>query len=149
VVTKGSKEAHDLKAGVSLSWLYLASGITAALTILGAFAIIFAQGELASGKRTITITGEAVCLPHKKAWFGLFGGAETEECRIGFLSDGSYYGLNFPDNESSDLFVSAQGSEKLFNLSGSITIPPQAFTSGDFDRYDIVGVIDVISASAM
>lgn len=134
---------------MSLSWLYLAFGITASLTILGAFAIIVAQGELASGKRTITITGEVVCLPHKKAWFGLFGGGETEECRIGFLSGGRYFGLSFPDNESSDLLVSARGSEKLFNLSGALTIPPQAFSSGDFDRYDIVGVIDVISASTI
>lgn len=134
---------------MSLSWLYLAFGITAALTILGAFAIIVAQGELASGKITITITGEVVCLPHKKAWFGLFGGGETEECRIGFFSDGRYYGLDFPNKEYSDLLVSSQRSGKLFNLSGAITIPPQAFHSGDFDRYDIVGVIDVISASTI
>jgi hypothetical protein len=134
---------------VSLSWLYLAFGITAALMILGAFAIIVAQSELASGKRTITITGEVVCLPHKKAWFGLFGGTETDECRIGFFGGGRYYGLNSLDNESFDLLVSAQGSGKLFNLSGAITIPPQAFSSGDFNRYDIVGVIDVISASTI
>jgi hypothetical protein len=146
-VTKGSKETHNLKTGMSSSWLYLAFGITATLTILGAFAIIIAQGELASGERTATVTGKVVCLPHKKPWFGLFGGPETLECFTGFSGeDGRYYGLNFQDSESVELLAETEGSGKTFIISGEITIPPEA-SSADYDRYDVAGVIDVNFAS--
>lgn len=132
---------------MSRSWLYLAFGITAAPTILGAFAIIIAQSELASGERTVTITGEVVCLPHKKSWFGLFNDVETLECRTGFLGENEkYYGLNFLDSESVELLVGAEGSGRVFVIMGEITIPPEAF-SRDYDRYDVVGVIDVNFAS--
>ncbi|AFU60168.1 hypothetical protein Ngar_c32530 [Candidatus Nitrososphaera gargensis Ga9.2] len=47
---------------MSSSWLYIAFGISAALLIIGAFAIITAQAELASGKRTVTMVGKvAAC----------------------------------------------------------------------------------------
>ncbi|MEW6604610.1 MAG: hypothetical protein AB1351_07970 [Thermoproteota archaeon] len=131
---------------MSRSWLYIAFAVSAALIILGAYAIITAQAELASGKRTITLIGEVVCLPHKKPWFGLFGsGAETKECRSGLLGqDGRYYGLNFLDGDNVELLVDAEGSGKLFILTGALRIPSPY---EGLDRYDIVGSLDVISAS--
>lgn len=128
---------------MSRSWLYIAFGISAALLIVGAFAIIIAQADLASGKRTITMIGEVVCLPHKK---GLFGGAGTSECRSGLLSqDGDYYGLNFLDGETLERLLDAEGSGQLFTVKGALRIP--ALYEG-LDKYDIVGAVDVTSASA-
>jgi len=140
-------------AAMSRSWLYVAFGISAALLIVGAFAIIIAQAELASGKRTITMIGEVVCLPHKKPWFGLFGGrAETQECRFGFLGkDGRHYGIDYNSgNESFWAFAEDIGQPLL--ISGEITIPAEAFPSSEglgLDRYDIVGVIVVGSATSI
>jgi hypothetical protein len=141
IIAKGSKEAHGVKIIVSRYWIYIAYGVSAALLILGAFALIIAQGELASGKRTITITGEVVCLPHKK---GFFGGVETSECRSGLLSqDGKYYALNFLDSENIERLVAAEGSGQLFTVKGALRIP--ANYEG-LDKYDIAGAVDVTSA---
>ncbi len=128
---------------MSRSWLYIAFGMSAALAILGAFAIMLAQSELASGKRIVTTVGEVVCLPHKK---GFFGGVETLECRSGLLSqDGNYYGLNFLDGETLERLLDAEGSGHLFTVKGALRIP--APYEG-LDKYDIVGALDVTSASA-
>jgi len=80
---------------MSRYWLYIAFGISGALIVLGAFSIMVTQSELASGQRTITIVGDAVCLPHKKPWIGLFGGrADTQECYWGLRGeDGKHYGI--------------------------------------------------------
>lgn len=111
--------------------------------MLGAFALSTARHELASGERSTTVTGEVVCLPHKKA---LFGGAGTLECRSGFHGrDGMYYGLNFLDSQSVELLADATGSGQSFTISGAIRIP--APYEG-LDRYDVVGAIDVESVSA-
>jgi heat shock protein HslJ len=130
---------------MSSSWLYASFGLSALLLILGAYALITAQAELASGRRTITLVGEVVCLPHKKPWFGLFGGSQTDECTFGFLGeDGRHYGINYLDSETVELLQNAGGSGQLFKVTGAIRIP--APYKG-LDRYDIVGSIDVASAT--
>jgi hypothetical protein len=128
---------------VPRSWLYIALGVSTALIILGVYAIITAQAALATG-RTITTVGEVVCLPHKKPWFGLFDGTETEECRTGFVDqDGNHYGLNFLDSEAVELLVDDRDSDRSFTITGILKIP--APYEG-LDRYDIVGSIDIVSA---
>jgi hypothetical protein len=130
-------------------WLYIAFGISAALLILGVYAIVITQAELASGQRKITMIGETVCLPHKKPWFGLFGGAETDECYFGFLGEnGSYYGIS--DKELDNKFWSnSQRGDRLL-ISGAITLPPEAFPSTQTPQmYDIDGMIVVTSVTSL
>lgn len=130
---------------MSSSWIYAAFGLSAALLILGAYAIITAQAELASGKRTITLVGEVVCLPHKKPWFGLFGGSQTDECTFGLLDEhGRHYGINYLDSETVELLQNAGSSGQLFKVTGALRIP--APYEG-LDKYDIVGSIDVATVT--
>ena len=96
--------------------------------------------------KLVTITGEVVCLPHRQVVDGLSYTVETQECAIGFQGqDGKYYGFNdlFHDEEHNWLF-SAQGSKELFDVTGAIIVSP---SSNLYSRYDILGVIDVASAS--
>ena len=73
----------------------------------------------------------------------------TEECRFGFLGeDGRHYGIDY-DKEHGEFWATAEGSGQFLIISGEITMPPEAFPSGEFDRYDIVGVIAVTSASSI
>ena len=131
---------------MSRSWLYIAFGVSASLLIVGAFAIITAQAELTSGRRTTTLTDEIVCLPHKKPWLGLFGGGgQTEECWFGILGeDGRHYGINYLDSETVELLQNAGGSGQLFIVTGALRIPTPY---EGLDRYDIVGSIDVAFAT--
>ncbi|MEW6605496.1 MAG: hypothetical protein AB1351_12535 [Thermoproteota archaeon] len=97
----------------------------------------------------VTVTGEVACLPHRQVMNeglnddGFF--VVTSECAIGFQGqDGKYYGFKdlFHDEEHNWLF-NAHGASELFTLTGAIIVEP---TSSLYLRYDIEGVIDVISA---
>lgn len=114
----------------------LAVGIGFVLLLI----FVIERGPSTEGALT-TITGEVVCLPHKK---GLFGDFETSECAIGFRAqDGRYYGFGdlFQD-EKHNWLLSAQGSKELFNVGG--VVRP---AGDDFRLYDIAGVIEVNSAA--
>lgn len=125
------------------SWIYANAVIAVALSLLGALALNNARQELASGERQVTVTGEVVCLPHKKT--GFFGGGGTDECRYGFRGDdGRHYGLNFLDSESVGILAEAAESGQPLTISGAIRIPPPY---EGLDRYDIVGAIDIESVS--
>lgn len=126
--------------------------VVAGLSIGIAFIVLFslAFGQLPQQSREndgmITLTGEVVCLPHKK-FVGDDGMAVvTSECRIGFHArdDGKYYGLAslFYNDKIAWLF-DAEGSEELFVVTG-IAKPADAHEGGS--RYDIAGFIEVTSA---
>jgi hypothetical protein len=127
---------HDLK-------LPVIAGLTVGISLVLAFAILSPSLSILYSDEPLTMTGEIVCLPHKKIMSGLFGNVETSECAIGFAAlDGKHYGFDslFFDEKHNWLF-GAQGSKELFNVTG-IVRP----AGDDFKLYDVAGVIDITSA---
>jgi hypothetical protein len=84
-------------------------------------------------KQEITLTGEFTCLPHKDT-----SGPQTMECAYGLkTADGKYYAIdthkNFP-------------SGKIITVTGTL-VPVEALNTDTFNKYDIVGIVNVTSSS--
>lgn len=127
-------------------WLYLTAAGIVALMLLGAFALATAREELSSGKRQAIRTGEVVCLPAKKVFFGLFNTAYTDVCWYGFLGqDGNYYHLNVPEQDQ--WIFSSLGSGELFNVAGTMTVSHPDIEP--YKRYNVAAMINVTSVSTV
>jgi len=127
---------HELK-------LPVIAGLTAGISLVLVFATLSPSLSILYSDEPMTMTGEIVCLPHKKIMSGLFGNFETSECAIGFRAqDGKHYGFDSLFlNEKYDWLFGAQGSKEAFNVTG-IVRP----AGDDFKLYDVAGVIDITSA---
>lgn len=116
------------------------AGLAVGISLVLVFSLLSPSLSILYSDAPLTMTGDIVCLPHKK---GLFDGFETSECAIGFAAqNGKYYGFDslFYDEKLSWLF-DAQGSGELVNVTG--VVGP---ASDDFKLYDVAGVIDITSA---
>jgi hypothetical protein len=109
-----------------------AAGIIAAIVLYGDIPYRMQDGK------EITVTGRMVCLPHERE---LFGGPETEECAFGFRSNSSkqYAISNLQEvSQEEPALQKSVGTVRQFALTGT-------FTYGDYQNYDVVGLIDVDS----
>ena len=109
-----------------------AAGIIAAIVLYGDIPYRMQDGK------EITVTGRMVCLPHER---GLFGGPETEECAFGFRGNsGEHYAISNLQEVLQDepALEGSIGTGRQFALTGT-------FTYGDYQNYDVVGLIKVDS----
>jgi len=84
----------------------------------------------------ITVSGEITCLPK------IGRGAQTLECAIGLQdADGQRYGLRNLFNLDREHTFSQVG----LRVTVSGTFSPEEIKGPDGNRYDVVGVIDVVS----
>ncbi|MGI0020539.1 MAG: hypothetical protein ACREAY_08715 [Nitrososphaera sp.] len=90
--------------------------------------------------KEVGMTGWVVCLPHKQ---GIFGGAETKECAIGFRGeDGKHFAIS-----NIERFGEIPASSVHVRLSGTLAYG----TAGPFekDRYDTIAAIHVDSLTPL
>lgn len=108
-----------------------AAGIITAIVLYGDIPYRMRDGQV------VTITGRMVCLPHER---GLFGGPETKECAFGFRSNtGEHYAIsNLEEISQEPALEGSVGTGIQFTLTGT-------FTYGDYQNYDVVGLIEVDS----
>ncbi len=90
--------------------------------------------------KTITLTGEYVCLPHKNT-----NGPQTMECAFGMKArDGSYYGLDTSLLSNNPSVEISTGSD--INVTGQF-VDIETLNSDVWQRYGIKGIIRVTSMS--
>lgn len=125
----------DLGRGRKIKYIAISSvGFVIIVLIITSLGIFFSRKPMIGDivERTVSITGEVVCLPHKGT-----SGPTTLECAVGLMdAQDNYYGLK---SENIDYSVLQVG--KVVTVTGTQSAPEAN------NNYNIVGVINVMSVS--
>lgn len=91
--------------------------------------------------RETTVKGNWVCLPHQVTGDGV----ETMECAFGIKADdGKHYALDFSRATlPADLLASIQTNDRV-SIFG-LLVPIEQISNNVWDKYDVRGVIEVMS----
>ena len=95
--------------------------------------VIVPETQETGVSRDVTLRGEIVCLPHRNT-----EGPQTMECAFGLKTANGFYALSSQQN------VIPPETGKSVEVKG-VMVPAQAINSDQWQKYNIVGVVEVKS----